>query len=52
MILELEPAATTGLTAVLREASPEWDSDVKAESSGQSLAEIHHRDTEVTETGD
>jgi hypothetical protein len=52
MILELEPAATTGLTAVLREASPEWDSDVKAESSGQSPAEIHHSDMEGTETGD
>ena len=52
MILELEPAVTTGLAAVLREASPEWDTDVKAESSGQSPAEIHHRDTKGKEKGD
>jgi hypothetical protein len=40
MILELEPEANTGLTAVLREALPKWESDAKAENGGQSPAEM------------
>lgn len=52
LILELEPPATTGLTTVLREKSPEWDSDVKAESSGQLPVEISRSETEGPATGD